>query len=251
MLSTVGVCMAFGGVAALDAINLEIATGRITGIIGPNGAGKSTLLNVIGGLLRPDRGHIKLDGEDITPLPPHERARRGLVRTFQIARDLGELTVLENLMLARCDQTGETIWGPFFQFSTVRREEREAAQRAKAILERVGLWRLADQSARALSGGQKKLLELCRALMLNPKLILLDEPAAGVSPPMRAEISGVIRALRDEGVTFAIVEHDMDMIANLCDHVYVIAEGANLVSGTFQEVVADERVVRAYLGEAA
>lgn len=251
MLRTVGVCMAFGGVTALDAIDLEIATGRITGIIGPNGAGKSTLLNVIGGLLRPDRGHIMLDGEDITSQPPHERARRGLVRTFQIARDLGELTVLENLMLARCDQTGETIWAPFLKFSTVRREEREAAERAKTILQRVGLWRLADQSARALSGGQKKLLELCRALMLNPKLILLDEPAAGVSPPMRAEIAGVIRALRDEGVTFAIVEHDMDMIANLCDHVYVIAEGANLVSGTFQEVVADERVVRAYLGEAA
>ena len=156
--------------------------------------------------------------------------------------------MLENLLLARPGQTGEKAVNTFFKAGAVRREEREAAKRARDILDRVGLWRLADASARSLSGGQKKLLELCRALMLMPKIILLDEPAAGVSPPMRSEISGVIKMLCAEGLTFVIVEHDMDMVAALCERVYVIAEGANLTSGTFREVVSDERVVQAYLG---
>ena len=248
MLATEGIVKSFGGIAALRDITLEAPARRVTGIIGPNGAGKSTLLNVIGGLLRPDRGRIRLDGRDMTDVPVHQRAHSGLVRTFQISRELGELTVLENLLLARPGQTGEGVLNAFLKAGNVRREEREAAARARDILLRVGLWKLADASARSLSGGQKKLLELCRALMLSPKIILLDEPAAGVSPPMRAEISGVIKSLCAEGLTFVIVEHDMDMVAALCDRVYVIAEGANLTSGTFQEVVSDTRVVQAYLG---
>jgi ABC-type branched-subunit amino acid transport system ATPase component len=243
-----GVSKSFGNVRVMHDVSLEAPAGRISGIIGPNGAGKSTLINIIGGLLRPDAGHVLLGDHDLTPLPPHLRARLGLIRTFQIARELGELTVLENLLLARQHQTGESVIKAFSQRAAVRREEKAAAARARQLLEKVGLWRLADERARALSGGQKKLLELSRALMLDPKIILLDEPAAGVSPPMRVEISQVIRGLCDEGLTFVVVEHDMDMVANICHRVYVIAEGANLTSGTFSEVVADHRVVGAYLG---
>jgi ABC-type branched-subunit amino acid transport system ATPase component len=243
-----GVSKSFGNVRVMHDVSLEAPAGRISGIIGPNGAGKSTLINIIGGLLRPDAGHVLLGDHDLTPLPPHLRAQLGLIRTFQIARELGELTVLENLLLARQHQTGESVIKAFSQRAAVRREEKAAAARARQLLEKVGLWRLADERARALSGGQKKLLELSRALMLDPKIILLDEPAAGVSPPMRVEISQVIRGLCDEGLTFVVVEHDMDMVANICHRVYVIAEGANLTSGTFSEVVADHRVVGAYLG---
>lgn len=248
MLQAEGVRKGFGGIAILRSITLDAQKGCVTGVIGPNGAGKSTFLNVIGGLFKADTGSIKLGGEEIGHLPPHLRARKGLVRTFQISRELGELTVLENLLLARPGQAGESVLNAFLRPGTVRREERASAQLARQLLSRVGLWRLADAPAKGLSGGQKKLLELCRALMLDPKIILLDEPAAGVSPPMRMEISRVIRELRAEGFTFVIVEHDMDMVESLCDRVYVIAEGANLVSGTFREVVSDQRVVHAYLG---
>ncbi len=248
MLHMDGVKKAFGGISVLRGITLQAPRQVITGIIGPNGAGKSTLLNVAGGLFKCDSGAIKLGDEDIGHLAPYVRARMGLVRTFQISRELGELTVLENLLLARANQTGESVLNAFYRASVVRKEERAAARKARQLLVRVGLWRLADEPAKGLSGGQKKLLELCRALMLDPKIILLDEPAAGVSPPMRAEISSVIRELRSEGFTFVIVEHDMDMVESLCDQVYVIAEGANLVSGTFREVVSDQRVVHAYLG---
>ena len=248
MLRVKGVSKAFGAISVMRDVSLDAPAGRISGIIGPNGAGKSTLINVICGLLRPDGGQVLLDDRDLTPLPAYLRARLGLVRTFQIARELGELTVLENLLLARQHQTGESVVNAFIRRATVRREETAAAARARRLLEKVGLSHLADESARALSGGQKKLLELARALMLDPRIILLDEPAAGVSPPMRAEISQVIRGLCEQGLTFVVVEHDMDMVASLCQRVYVIAEGLNLTSGTFGEVVADQRVVRAYLG---
>jgi ABC-type branched-subunit amino acid transport system ATPase component len=251
MLKCSGVSKRFGGLQALGGVELDADSGRITGVIGPNGAGKSTLLHVIGGLLRADSGSVVLDGDDLTGLLPYQRARRGLVRTFQISRELGELTVLENLMLARLAQSGESIVGAFFRYFSVRQEEEETAARARQLLEQVGLWRLADAPARSLSGGQKKLLELSRALMLDPKIILLDEPAAGVSPPMRAQISRVLKTLRDTGLSFVVVEHDMDLVGDLCDRVYVMAEGRNLASGTFREVVSDARVVRAYLGDAA
>jgi ABC-type branched-subunit amino acid transport system ATPase component len=248
VLSVTGVTKAFGGIAALSDAAFDADSRCITGIIGPNGAGKSTLLYVVGGLITPDSGRVLLNGEDITSLPPYQRAHAGLVRTFQISRELSELTVLENLLFARPNQSGESIWKNFFLPGKVRQEEREAIERACAILERVGLRNLADNPARALSGGQKKLLELCRAMMLDPKIILLDEPGAGVSPPMRVQISDVIKSLRDEGVTFVIIEHDMDMIARLCDRVYVFAEGKNLTDGSFSEIIADERVIDAYLG---
>ena len=250
-LQIVNIKKSLGDALILKGVSLEAAAGRITGIIGPNGAGKSTLLNIVGGLLKPDDGQILSGGRDLTVLAMRQRARLGIVRTFQLPRELGELTVLENLLVAPLDQSGERVINAFLGRRRFRREERASAARARQLLLRVGLWKLADAPARTLSGGQKKLLELSRALMLDPDIILLDEPAAGVSPPLRAEISQLIKDLRDEGKTLLIVEHDMDVVARLCDHVYVLAEGANLTNGRFADVVADERVIRAYLGGVA
>lgn len=250
LLTVTCVSKHFGGVAALDDCSLSLAQGRVTGIIGPNGAGKTTLLNVVSGIVKPDRGSIVFDGRDITPLSPHQTAAIGLVRTFQIARELGGLTVLENLLLSAPHQAGEKVGAALFGRAAVRRQEHQIAVRAREILERLGLWRLADQSASALSGGQKKLLELARVLLLDPKLVLLDEPAAGVSPPMLKEIIGVIGSLNQEGISFGIVEHDMHLIGEVCHDVHVLAEGAALVSGSFAEVTSDKRVIEAYLGMA-
>src|SRR5262249_35018570 len=205
MLSVVGASKAFGTVRGLHDVAPDAPPRAATGIPGPNGAGKSTLLDVIGGLIKPDSGQILLEGVDITSLAAYKRALRGLVRTFQISRDLGELTVLENLLFARRGQSGESLWKAFLFPGRVRLEERAATDRAHMILERVGLWQFAARPARGLSGGQKKLLEVCRALMLDAKILLLDEPAAGLSPPMRAELSRIIRVLCDEGITFVIV----------------------------------------------
>jgi ABC-type branched-subunit amino acid transport system ATPase component len=240
----------FGGVAALNDCTLSLAQGRVTGIIGPNGAGKTTLLNVVSGIVKPDHGSVAFDGRDITSLSAHQTASVGLVRTFQIARELGGLTVLENLLLSAPHQAGEKISMALFGRGAVRRQEKEIAVKAREILERLGLWRLADQSASALSGGQKKLLELARVLLLDPKLVLLDEPAAGVAPPMLKEIIGVIRSLNQDGISFGIVEHDMHLIREVCHDVYVLAEGAALVSGSFADVTSDKRVIEAYLGMA-
>ena len=238
----------FGGVAAIDGCTLSLRKGLITGLIGPNGAGKTTLLNLISGMVKPDTGHVRFDGQDITGAAAHRIASLGLVRTFQIVRELSGLTVLESLLLSPGRQMGETVTGALFQRPTVHKQEQHNAVKARHILDRIGLWHLADQSASQLSGGQKKLLELARALLLEPKLILLDEPAAGVSPPLLEVIMRLIRELRDEGISFGIVEHDMHLIAELCDDVHVLAEGKTLVSGSFAEVTADSRVVEAYLG---
>ncbi len=251
MLRVDHVSKRFGGIAALNECNLVIAKGQITGIIGPNGAGKSTLFNIISGLISPDQGRVMLDGKDITGLPPRRLATMGLVRTFQLARELAELTVLENLLLARPSQTGESILGALFRPARVREEERLAIEESSALLQRVGLLAHADAPARSLSGGQKKLLELARALMLKPKLILLDEPAAGVSPVMIEAISRLIAELRSEGMTFAVIEHNMGMVATLCDQVYVLEEGATLTAGSFADVTTDRRVIQAYLGSLA
>ena len=241
----------FGGVTALDRCSLTLQGGLVTGLIGPNGAGKTTLLNAIAGLLRPQEGRISFAGEAIGGLPPHRLAERGLVRTFQIARELGSLTVLENLLLAAPAQRGERMVDALLFAGAVRRQERQAAEQARDILERIGLWRLADAPAGSLSGGQKKLLELGRAMMLRPRFILLDEPAAGVAPPMVAQIADLVGSLRSDGLSFAVVEHDMELVERLCDRVYVLAEGRCLVSGTFAEVKSDPRVVEAYLGQPA
>ncbi|TCK30370.1 branched-chain amino acid transport system ATP-binding protein [Ancylobacter aquaticus] len=250
-LEVCAVTKRYGGLVALDACTLAIATGGITGLIGPNGAGKTTLLNVMTGLVRPDTGSVRLSGVDITALPVHRFAEKGVARTFQIVRELGSLTVFENLLLAPRHQSGEGVVAALFGRRKWWAQEHANAVRARALLERIGLWHLADQPSSGLSGGQKKLLDIARALLLEPRLILLDEPGAGVSPPLKLEMIRLVRELRAEGVTFGIVEHDMHLIGELCDHVHVMAEGRLLVSGPFEQVSRDPRVVEAYLGAAA
>jgi ABC-type branched-subunit amino acid transport system ATPase component len=251
MLTANALVKTFGGYQALGGCSLEIARQSITGIIGPNGAGKSTLFNVLGGLLAPESGDVTFEGRSILSLRPDERARIGLVRTFQISRELGQLTVLENMLLASPHQFGETVWRCFLTPSRVRAQERAAIQKARALLEQVNLWQLANEHAKNLSGGQKKLLEISRALMLDPKIILLDEPTAGVSPVMTEALAQTILSLRNQGLTFAIIEHDMDVIAQLCAPIYVLAEGRTLTRGTFREVASNGEVMNAYLGKAA
>lgn len=249
MLSVQSVVKSFGGFRALNGCILEIRAAGITGIMGPNGAGKSTLFNVIAGLIAPDEGEIVLEGSDVGGLAPHRLAARGLVRTFQISRELGELTVLENMLLGQQRQGGERVLLAILGGRRVRDEEAGAIEKARGLLEQVDLWHLANEPARNLSGGQKKLLEISRALMLDPKIILLDEPTAGVSPLMSRKLAATISQLRERGLTIAIIEHDMDMIAELCDPIYVLAEGRTLTSGTFREVAGNADVMRAYLGK--
>src|SRR5712691_9854520 len=244
MLHASGLVKSFGGFQALAGCSLEIARQSITGIIGPNGAGKSTLFNVLGGLMLPETGDVTFEGRSILRLRPDERARIGVVRTFQISRELGELTVLENMLLASPHQYGEDLWRCFLMPSRVRDKER-------ARLEQVNLWPLANEQAKNLSGGQKKLLEISRALMLEPKIILLDEPTAGVSPVMTQALGETILSLRNQGLTFAIIEHDMDVIAQLCAPIFVLAEGRTLMRGTYREVASNGEVMNAYLGKVA
>jgi ABC-type branched-subunit amino acid transport system ATPase component len=251
LLQVLGLQKTYGGLQAVAGVDLDLpggSGGRITGLIGPNGAGKTTLLNIISGVERATAGRVLFRGKDIGALPQHRLAAQGLVRTFQISRDLGQLTVLENLLLARPQQTGERLIKLFAQSKRVRQEEDAAIETARTALLKVNLWRLADAPAASLSGGQKKLLELSRALMLRPKLVLLDEPAAGVAPAMEEILIDTIRGLAAEGVDFLIIEHDLDVVAALCEHVYVMAAGRILTQGSFAQVTGDARVVEAYLG---
>ena len=241
----------FGGFQALDGVTLALPRGRITGLIGPNGAGKSTLLNVLGGSQKIDGGDVLFEGRSMNGMPAWRRARLGLTRSFQISRELDSLTVLENVLLAGGAQP-EGILDALFGRAKVRRSDEALIDRARELLQRVKLWPHADVLAGELSGGQKKLLELARALFTDPQVILLDEPAAGVNPTLIGDLAHYIRAINEEmGITFGIVEHNMDMIAALCHSVYVLAAGRVLVHGTYEEVSADRAVVEAYLGQAA
>lgn len=221
----------------------------MTGLIGPNGAGKTTSFNCISGFVRPDGGTITFDGADITGMAPHRVARRRLTRTFQIPQELSSLTVLENLVLAYPRQAGERLWENWFRPGLVARDERAAVARAGEMLELVALTELAYDPAGTLSGGQRKLLELARALMADPVMILLDEPGAGVNPTLVRRLVGYIRAIQqDLGVTFLVIAHDMDLIAQLCDPVIVMAAGRVLTSGHADDVLSNEQVQAAYLG---
>ncbi|WP_340109130.1 ABC transporter ATP-binding protein [Pikeienuella sp. HZG-20] len=239
----------FGGLRAIDGCSLSVREGTVTGLIGPNGAGKTTLFNLITGYFTPDSGRVFTDGEDITSLPPHGVFRRGICRTFQIPREHGTMTVLENLMLVAPDQTGEQFWNCWLRPGAVRREERALRDQALEVLDFVNLTHLAHEYAGRLSGGQKKLLELARTMMANPRLVLLDEPAAGVNRTLMKKLAENIEYLRRErGVTFLLIEHDMDLVMELCDPVIVMSEGRRLMEGHPDEVRKDSRVLEAYLG---
>jgi branched-chain amino acid transport system ATP-binding protein len=239
----------FGGVRAVDECSLTVREGTITGLIGPNGAGKTTLFNLLTGFQRPDGGRILFRGEDITGLPPHQVFRRGVCRTFQIPREFKDLTVLENLLVVPPDQTGERLWTPWLAPGKIRSEEAHLREQAARVLEQVGLTRMASEPAWTLSGGQKKLLELARALMADPKLLMLDEPGAGVNPTQMRELTRYIQWLAAErGVTILLVEHDMDLVMSICNPVIVLSEGRPLMEGTPDAVRRDPRVLAAYLG---
>jgi len=240
----------FGGITAVDGASFQVEEGTLTGLIGPNGAGKSTTFNCITGVLKPTAGGVYFEGEEITGFDPHTVANRGLVRTFQIARELEEMTVLENMMLAPRGQRGESLWRsvlPFVRDSVVDQEE-EVLERCWEMLEFFEIDHLAHEYAGTLSGGQRKLLELARALLTDPEMLLLDEPFAGVNPSLEARLLEHIHELREQGYTFLIVEHDMDLIMQNCEHVIVMHQGRVLMEGAPEAVKSDERVIEAYLG---
>jgi branched-chain amino acid transport system ATP-binding protein/neutral amino acid transport system ATP-binding protein len=238
----------FYGVHALDGVHLAVTAHRITGLIGPNGAGKTTLFNCISGVVPPSSGHVVFDGRDITGWRASRIANAGLVRTFQIARGFPRLTVYENLLLYGNAQPGERVYPALLRTDQARRREAELVDKAHAIADRLNLVRLLNAPASSLSGGQKKLLEIGRVLMAQPRIILLDEPVAGVNPSLAREIAQHLRRLADEGLTILLIEHHMDTIAALCDHVVVLADGRNLAEGTFAELASDPAVQVAYMG---
>ncbi|MGI9365136.1 MAG: ABC transporter ATP-binding protein [Rhizobiaceae bacterium] len=239
----------FGGVHAVNNATLSVKRGSITGLIGPNGAGKTTLFNIIAGLFPPSSGTVRLDGEDVTGLPPHELFAKGLLRTFQIAHEFSTLSVLENLMMVPADQKGEQLINTWFRRGEVARQEEQIRQKAIEVIEFLNLSHLVNEKAGNLSGGQKKLLELGRTMMVDAKVVLLDEVGAGVNRTLLAEIGDAIFRLNNQrGYTFCMIEHDMDFIGRMCDPVIVMAEGSVLAEGTAEEVRANEQVIEAYLG---
>jgi branched-chain amino acid transport system ATP-binding protein len=249
LLEASEVIKAFGGHRAVDGLTFTLTRGTITGLIGPNGAGKTTLFNCLAGALKPTRGRIALDGHDITGAGPERIFAAGLARTFQIPRPFPGMSVLENVMLAPRGQLGERPWANWLRPGRVAAEERRTRQAALHWLDFVSLARHAHEPARVLSGGQRKLLELARAMVAEPRLVLLDEPGAGVNPALLALIVEKIAALNRQGVSFLVIEHNMDLVASLCRPVLVMAQGRLLTQGEPDAVLRDPRVVEAYLGD--
>ena len=250
MLSIKNVQKFFGGLKAVNDISLNVNKGSITGLIGPNGAGKTTLFNTIAGIYAPDNGKIYLEGDDISGLKPHELFSRGLLRTFQIAHEFSTLTVLENLMMVPPNQYGEKLNYALFNNSKVKKQEEEIRAKAIEVINFLNLSHLTQEIAGNLSGGQKKLLELGRTMMVDPKIVLLDEVGAGVNRTLLNEITdAILRLNREKNFTFFVIEHDMDLIEKICDPVIVMAEGTVLFKGSFNEVKNNENVIEAYLGK--
>ncbi len=242
----------YGGLTAVDACAFEVPRGSITGLIGPNGAGKTTLFNIIAGVTRPDQGRILLDGKDVTGKKPHELFGLGLARTFQIPKEWTRMTVLENLMAVPPRQSGERVLAAWYRPGRERREEQEVYRRAEETLEILGLASRRLALAGTLSGGQKKLLELGRTMMVDAEIVLLDEPGAGVNRTLLGELARYVERLHGErGTSFCIIEHDMDLITRLCDPVIVMAQGKVLAQGRMDEIKANEQVREAYLGAPA
>jgi len=249
LLDIKGLRQRFGGVTALDGADLSVEQGRITGLIGPNGAGKTTLFNAVTGALRPNDGHVYFADIDVTGWRPDRLADVGLSRTFQIARGLSALTVIENLMLYGKHQPGETFCAAVVGTKAARAREEELRQRAIEVARELDLFGVGDNRAIDLSGGQKKLLELGRALMAEPKPIMLDEPAAGINPTLAKKLGEHVLALKARGMTFLIIEHNMGFVMQLCEPVIVIHRGHVIASGTPAEIRADPAVLDAYLGD--
>ena len=251
LLKATRLSKSFGGIKAVNNAQINVRQGSITGLIGPNGAGKTTLFNLLSNFIRSDQGEVIFDEQPIHHLASHEIAQKGFIRTFQVARVLSRLSVLENMLLAKPQQTGENFFKVWLQQDKLRQEEKANKEQAMVILESVGLAAKAHDYAGALSGGQRKLLEMARTLMTNPKLILLDEPAAGVNPTLINQICDHIVDWNQQGISFLIIEHNMDVIMSLCDRVWVLAEGTNLADGSPEEIQNNSDVLEAYLGESS
>jgi len=249
MINLKDVSLHFGGVRAVDGTSFDIRQGTITGLIGPNGAGKTTLFNLVAGMFQPSAGSVTLEGTNVTGMKPHQLFAKGLLRTFQIAHEFSSLTVRENLMMVPNGQSGESLINTWFNRARVAKEERVIRDRADEVIDFLNLGHLADEPAGILSGGQKKLLELGRTMMVDAKVVLLDEVGAGVNRTLLNEIGdAIIRLNKERNYTFCMIEHDMDFISRLCDPVVVMAEGKVLMQGTAEEVKSDENVIEAYLG---
>jgi branched-chain amino acid transport system ATP-binding protein len=239
----------FGGFCAVDGASFKIKKGSITGLIGPNGAGKTTLFNAIAGVLKPSEGSVIMEGKDITGMPPHELFGRGLLRTFQIPHEFASMTVKENLLMVPGFQSGEVLWKTWFQQKKVATEEIEITEKANEVLEFLTIDHLAEERAGNLSGGQKKLLELGRTMMVDAKIVFLDEVGAGVNRTLLKTIAdAILRLNKERGYTFCVIEHDMDFISKLCDPVICMAEGKVLAEGSIEDIKNNEQVIEAYLG---
>lgn len=249
ILSCEGITKSFLGVRAVNGASFEVPKGKITALIGPNGAGKTTIVNILSGAMKPDSGRIMVGTTDVTGWESYKIARLGLMRTFQLSRELGGLTVLENLLVAPKVQAGESLINIFFRPGLVRKQEQEYIEKALEILKTYGLYDLRDNLARELSGGQKKLLEISRGVMASPSLLLLDEPMAGVNPALIDKIGGYILDLKAQGVSVLMIEHNLNVVEQICDHVIVLAEGRTLATGRLSELRENLEVVQAYLGE--
>jgi ABC-type branched-subunit amino acid transport system ATPase component len=248
MLRLEGLQKSFGGLHVVRDCSLEVRPGEIVGLIGPNGAGKTTVFNLVTSVIAPDGGRVLLEDREVTGWSTDRIATGGLVRTFQVPQLFVELSVIENLLTAAPGQSGEEFWNVWLRPGRIRREEAAVEREAWATLDFLGLTSLANDLASSLSGGQKKLLELGRALMVRPRILLLDEPVAGVSPTLMDAIGERIRRLRETGLTFLIVEHKMDFIMELCDRLYVMADGRVLAEGSPERIRSDPQVLDAYLG---
>ncbi len=249
VIDVVNVSKAFGGLQAVKNCSLQVGRGSITGLIGPNGAGKSTLFNLVAGNIAPDSGRIVFDGEDITGKSPHELFGLGMLRTFQIAHEFSNMTALENLMMVPGDQPGETLAATWFMPGAVRKREIAVRQKANDVIDFLKLAHVKNELAGNLSGGQKKLLELGRTMMVDAKVVLLDEVAAGVNRTLLQDLAANIERMnRELGYTFFVIEHDMDLIGRLCDPVIVMAAGEKIAEGPMSEIRADEQIIEAYFG---
>jgi branched-chain amino acid transport system ATP-binding protein len=249
LIDVQNVSKSFGGLVAVRDCSLSVKRGSITGLIGPNGAGKSTLFNLVAGNIVPDSGRIVFDGQDVTGMPPHELFGLGLLRTFQIAHEFSNMTALENLMVVPPHQQGENIFKAWFTPGAVRQRDAEVRRKANDVIDFLKLGHVKNELAGNLSGGQKKLLELGRTMMVDAKAVLLDEVAAGVNRTLLQDLAANIERMNHElGYTFFVIEHDMDLIGRLCDPVIVMAQGEKIAEGPMEEIRANPAIIEAYFG---